>query len=320
LLGRLGNYPHGADNRLLPDSDYDRREQAVINPMELHQIKHFIAVVETGGFTKGAQRAAVSQPAISASIAKLEAELDVKLLDRRSSPVVPTAAGARLLEAGKNILQTCNAVKAELKTIAKRKLLRIGILQSLFSGRVSRLLSAFRETNPHVPVEVGDGGWDQLFGCLASNELDAVLTIFNGIESQFASRVLFKMPYVLAVREDHPFAYRQAVNLSDLDNEPFILSKRCAFLEDVTNALVSPGIRIRVVCRTGCCDDRALALVAAGIGLALVPTHFEIPGVKQVPVSDLGISRAIGLLWSREREVGDLKEFIKFAESQCWAA
>src|SRR5580700_10099707 len=136
--------------------------------MELYQIKHFIAVAETGGFTKGAQRVAISQPAISASIAKLEAELDVKLLDRRSSPVVPTAAGARLLEAGKNILQTCNAVKAELKTIAKRKLLRIGILQSLFSGRVSRLLSAFRETNPHVPVEVGDGGWDQLFGCLAS--------------------------------------------------------------------------------------------------------------------------------------------------------
>ena len=87
--------------------------------MELYQIKHFIAVAETGGFTKGAQRVAISQPAISASIAKLETELDVKLLDRRS-PVVPTAAGARLLEAGKNILQTCNAAKAELKTITTR--------------------------------------------------------------------------------------------------------------------------------------------------------------------------------------------------------
>ncbi|MGC2222128.1 MAG: LysR family transcriptional regulator [Methylocella sp.] len=72
--------------------------------MERYQIKQFVAVAETGGFTKGAQRVAISQPAISASIAKLEAELDVKLLDRRRSPVVPTAAGARLLEAGKNIL------------------------------------------------------------------------------------------------------------------------------------------------------------------------------------------------------------------------
>ena len=53
--------------------------------MELTQIRHFIAVAEAGGFTKGAQRAAVSQQAISASIARLEVELDVKLLDRRRS-------------------------------------------------------------------------------------------------------------------------------------------------------------------------------------------------------------------------------------------
>ena len=50
--------------------------------MDLYQIKHFVAVVEGGGFTKGAERVAVSQPAISASIAKLEAELNVKLLER----------------------------------------------------------------------------------------------------------------------------------------------------------------------------------------------------------------------------------------------
>ena len=61
--------------------------------MELNQIRHFIAVAETGSFTKGAQRAAFSQPAISDSIAKLEAELDVKLLDRRGSSVVPTRTG-----------------------------------------------------------------------------------------------------------------------------------------------------------------------------------------------------------------------------------
>jgi DNA-binding transcriptional LysR family regulator len=64
-------------------------------------------------------------------------------------------------------------------------------------------------------------------------------------------------------------------------------------------------------------DDRALALVAAGVGLALFPTHFEMPAVNKVAVSDLGLSRSIGLLWSRERENG-LKEFIKFAESHCW--
>jgi hypothetical protein len=55
--------------------------------MELYQIKHFVAVAEVGSFTKGADRAAVSQPALSASIARLESELGVKLFDL---PIVAT--------------------------------------------------------------------------------------------------------------------------------------------------------------------------------------------------------------------------------------
>ncbi len=94
--------------------------------MELYQIKHFIAVAEAGGFTKGAERDAVSQPAISASIAKLEAELSVKLLERRHSQVVPPPAGKSFLAASKAILRSCNAAKSELQTMADRTPLRIG--------------------------------------------------------------------------------------------------------------------------------------------------------------------------------------------------
>jgi DNA-binding transcriptional LysR family regulator len=83
--------------------------------MDLNQIRHFIAVVEAGSFTKGAQNVAVSQSAISTSIAKIEAELDVKLLDRRLSPLGLTPAGKRLLEAGMDILQRYDAVTAHLR-------------------------------------------------------------------------------------------------------------------------------------------------------------------------------------------------------------
>jgi Bacterial regulatory helix-turn-helix protein, lysR family len=107
---------HAADQTRLRDGDalgLVRRSQTLI--MEIHQIIHFIAIVETGSFTIGADRAAVSQSAISASISKLEAEFGVQLLDRRRSPVVPTDARERLLEAGKAILQICNTVKANSK-------------------------------------------------------------------------------------------------------------------------------------------------------------------------------------------------------------
>ncbi|HET6377052.1 MAG TPA: LysR family transcriptional regulator [Methylocella sp.] len=286
--------------------------------MEIHQLRHFIAVAESGGFTKGAQRAAVSQPAISASIAKLEAELDVKLLERRHSQVVPTAAGLRLLEVGKVILQTCNAVKAEVKSLASRKPFKLGILQLLFSGDVSRLLGAFRDLHRNLPLEVSDGTWEQLFASLEEQELDAALTILNGKESKFASRVLWTAPYVLAAPENHRFAARDMVALPDLSGEPFILPKHCPCLKELRDALASSGVKVRLVYETDR-DDRALSLVAAGIGLALVPRHPAAPGVKQIPVSGLELSRSVGLVWPREREDLSLKEFISFAEGHCRA-
>ncbi|QBR71834.1 LysR family transcriptional regulator [Beijerinckiaceae bacterium] len=284
--------------------------------MELYQIMHFIAVVETGSFTKGADRAAVSQPAISASIARLEAEFDVQLLDRRRSPIAPTIAGERLFEAGKAILHVCNAVKGDLAAIARPKLLRIGILQSLSSRQVSRLLGSFKRTYPQVAIEMFDGVCDQLIGMLADRQVDTILTIFDEYAAKFPSRVLFEEPYSLAVPEGHRYALRKSVKLADLNDEPLIVRTRCDRYQEVTDLLVARGVKLRVVYQTDQ-DDRALALVAAGVGIALVPAHFEVPSVKQVPVSDLGLSRAIGLLWSRERE-NDLKEFIKFAECHCW--
>ena len=277
--------------------------------MEIYQIIHFIAVVETGGFTKGADRAAVSQSAISASVARLEAEFDVQLLDRRRSPVVPTDAGERLLEASKAILQICNTVKGELETIAKPKLLRIGILQSLSSRHVSKLRGSFRRDNPSVAIEMFDGVGEQLL--LADRRVDTILTIFDdNSASKFPSRVLFNEPYVLAVPDGHRFAQRRSVKLSDLRGEPFIVRARCDRYHDVNDALESRGVTLKVMYKTDQ-DDRALALVAAGVGLALFPAHFEMPAVKKVAVSDLGLSRAIG--WEY-----DLKEFITFAESHCW--
>jgi DNA-binding transcriptional LysR family regulator len=84
-----------------------------------------------------------------------------------------------LVELGKAILQLCSVVKGELETIAKPKLLRIGILQSLSSRHVSRLLGSFRRDNPSVAIEMFDGVGEQLIGLLTDRRVDAILTIFD---------------------------------------------------------------------------------------------------------------------------------------------
>lgn len=83
--------------------------------MELYQFRHFTAVAETGSFTKAAARAAVTQPALSVSIAKLEDELGVKLFHRSPKSVTLTPAGRRFKGTADGILEACSKVKVELR-------------------------------------------------------------------------------------------------------------------------------------------------------------------------------------------------------------
>ena len=195
----------------------------------------------------------------------------------------------------------------------------------LSSRRISGLLNSFRQANPHIRIEVADGhcdGWcrcDRLFGPLAEGERDAVLSIVNDrVAVKFASQVLFEVPYMLAVPADHRFAQQQAVNVGELANEPLILPEYCGFLQDVTNALAPLGESMRIVYRTDH-DDRALALVAAGLGLALLPGQFDNPDVRHVPVSDLGVSRKVGLVWQRGQDDSAVRDFLTFAEHHRWS-
>ena len=107
-----------------------------------------------------------------------------------------------------------------------------------------------------------------------------LLSIVNDrVAVKFASQVLFEVPYMLAVPADHRFAQQQAVSVGELANEPLILPEYCGFLQDVTNALAPLGKSMRIVYRTDH-DDRALALVAAGLGLALLPGQFSVHGTR----------------------------------------
>jgi DNA-binding transcriptional LysR family regulator len=138
---------------------------------------------------------------------------------------------------------------------------------------------------------VSDGFSEQLVELLAERQLDAVA-------AKFESRVLLKDPYVLTVPVDHRFAQRESVTVAQLHDEPFIGRPRRDRFQDASSALISHGIKIRVVYKTTQID-RTLALVAAGVGLSFIPAHLGTPAVKLVQVADMDFFRTYGLLWSR---------------------
>jgi DNA-binding transcriptional LysR family regulator len=150
--------------------------------MQLRQIRHFLAVAEAGSFVKATQRSGVSQPALTASVAKLEAEYQVKLLDRRRARVVPTEAGQRLIERAYIILRACNSLRNQVRSGDKESL-RIGVLRTFAAHPICRLVKVFGRVRPDVTVQLIDGRNVDLEARLSEDKIDAFIARIDAPES-----------------------------------------------------------------------------------------------------------------------------------------
>jgi DNA-binding transcriptional LysR family regulator len=289
--------------------------------MELYQIRHFAAVAETGSFTKAAIRAAVSQPALSASIAKLEEELGVKLFHRSPKSVTLTPAGRRFHMTAQEVLGACNKVKAELRASVADRPLRIGVLRTLPSAQLARLIETLLGELPETRIELVDGTREQLHTQLAGRKLLACISLKSESEPEPGQRSveLLREDYGLVVSLNHRFAFYESIQLSDLNGERFIVRTHCETFGSTTKLLAERGIRSQVVYRTDQ-DDRALALVGAGMGVALMPAIFDAPNVKKVPVRDFDVKRVISLHWNEDVADDRLDKLVTFATTHKWAS
>jgi DNA-binding transcriptional LysR family regulator len=285
--------------------------------MELYQLRAFVAVAETRSFTRGAARVATSQPAVSAAIAKLEGELELRLLERSPGNVSPTPAGQRLLVSARDILKSCTAIKADLRTLAAPHILRIGVLRSLPTASIATLIDHFSRAHPDVSIRLKDGTREEIETQLANGRLDACLTELAGTEPASESAALFAERYVLIIGPGHRFSSRNSVGLADLDEEPFIQRTTCETYRTTTDLLRARGIRPTVVYSTDQ-DDRALGLVAAGFGIALMPETFEAVGVHKLTVSDFEASRTVGIRWRPESDDALLATLVTYAKTHQW--
>jgi DNA-binding transcriptional LysR family regulator len=141
------------------------------------QLEYFVAVAEERHFGRAAARCHVSQPALSASIAKLERELDVTLIERGHSFVGLTAEGERLLTWAKRIVADHTALRADMRAMRSSVTgtLRVGTIPTAATTS-SLVLSAFCSNNPMAKVQIRSQlATSELYRLLRNFELDAAI-------------------------------------------------------------------------------------------------------------------------------------------------
>lgn len=286
--------------------------------MEIRQIRYFLAVQETGSFTRAAETMFVTQPALSTAIKALEEELGSELLVRKPKRITLTPAGLRFRDRAFAILAECNAAKRDLMDSRRQQQLRIGVLDTLNTPPVNALLRDFRLTYPDVQVHLHSGNKEQLAHRMGQDKVDLLLTSLSGDEESHTSLPLYQERFVLIVHSQHPLATRSSVRLADLHELPFVLRKNCEVLNEGKRVFLSEQAQPHLTCRTEE-DSWALSMVQNNLAAAIMGETIYAPDLVKVPIVDFGLIRTVGCQWRPHSDPEGVKRFTDFAAHKQWA-
>lgn len=285
--------------------------------IENYQLRYFLAVVETGSFTKAAKRVFVTQPTLSAGIKKLEGDLGTKLFDRTSKRVFLTETGTRFVPHAKSILYQLNLAESNIKSTGHSQVLRLGTLMTIPTTVVSNILAAFTRETTGLVIELFEGTEQEIQNRLDEGKIDIALTIIRPTLKQ-AYEPLYKEGYSLALADHHPLAKQEPIHPAEFAGEPTIVRARCEILSETSRFFTDHNVRPRLVYNTNQ-DERALNMVAAGVGFTTMPDHYSMDGVKRIKMIGYDFEREIGLVrtdYKLSEERADLlDQFTTFAKS-----
>ncbi len=261
--------------------------------MELRHLRYFVMVAEELHFGRAAARLFIAQPPLSQQIQQLERELGVALLARTSRRVSLTAAGEALLPRARSILDDVD----EAGEVARRAgrgeegWLGIGFASSATYDLLPEILRAFRESYPDVALTLREINAADQAAALGEGTIHVGFTRPPSEREGLVVTARLREPFVLAVPAGHPLAGRGAIALSETAGEDWIaFPERPApsYGAVVRDVLSGAGVAPRVA-QEALGIPTALTLVAAGVGVALLPSSVQSSprrGVVYVPVRE----------------------------------
>jgi DNA-binding transcriptional LysR family regulator len=241
--------------------------------MELRQLAYVVAVAEEGSFTRAAAREHVAQPAVSAQVRRLEAELGQALFARGPGPVTLTAAGEAVLPLARAALGAAAGVRTAVDQLAGlvRGRVAVGVVPSV-TDRLAGVLAAFHAEHPGVEITLAEDTSDALMATVRSGRLDFALAgIAGAAPGGLQTATVIDERLVAAVAPGHRLASRRTVALGALHGEALIaLPPGTGGRAALDRGFAALGLAPRVALEAG--DPRVLMeLARRGLGVAIVP-------------------------------------------------
>lgn len=260
-----------------------------MSSIDLRLLRYFVVVAEEGHLTKAAQRIGIQQPPLSQQIRALENELGVTLFRRMPRGMELTESGRALLTDARLILEQVNTTIEGVRRISlgESGRLAVGFTESAaLHPFIPAVIRAFRQKSPGVIMAVEESNTNELVEDLRHNRLDVAF-----IRSPIGSAAGLKMEtmlveeMILALPITHKLAQRRkSLPLTALAEDDFILNRRPSgpgLYDSVIAACRAAGFSPRVV-QEARKNLSTLSLVAAGLGVSIVPASMRHVQLKEV--------------------------------------
>lgn len=273
--------------------------------MELYQLRYFLEAARQRSFTRAAARLHLAQAALSEQIRKLEADLGVVLFDRGRRESTLTAAGEVLATHAAALLEQAEHTRSAVQELVGLRggRLAIGAIPSVSAGLLPAAVAAFRQRHPQVELVLIEGTSDAVAELIESGRVALGIVQLPSSGGRFDECPLLTEPFVLLAAPSHPVAKQRAVSLSGLATEPFVFYKGRA-RDTALAACRTAGFEPRIACESG--ELEAVhALVAAGLGLALLPRLAALraaPACALLPLRAPRVERSLAILTRRGRQ------------------
>lgn len=287
--------------------------------MELRHLRYFVTVAEELSFSRAAEQLRIAQPPLSQQIQALEAELGVKLFDRKKRPLQLTLAGQAFLEEARSTLRQLE--QAVLKTqsihLGESGCLTIGFTSSITNSALPNILRTFQDHYPAVKLILREGNNASQIPKLRDRLVDIIFVYQHQMieASELAVTSIAQETLIAVLPHQHPLAVKPQIALTDLADQDFVmpLYQVVPGLTEQIYRLCAQQNFVPRVAQEAIFTVTILGLVAGGIGVSLLPSSVQTlqrEGVVYRPLQDVTETIQLSAIWRQQDASPILQQFL----------
>lgn len=278
--------------------------------MELLQLKYFFDSAQTENFAKTAQKYMVPTSSVSASVKRLENELDCTLFDRTANRIILNNNGKKMLKSLNIVFCELEKIKSELSSSTNDNR-EIKMLVRAMRQNITDYIIKYNEENPHVVFKTVFDFMENEF-----EKYDIIIDEKSDLYKNYINFELFNIRLRMVSSSKNPLCSKK-LKLKQLRNQPFIsIGEHSNMHKILVNACKKAGFlpNIVVMSNDTKCYDK---LIESGIGIGICrESAYKSPTVQYLDITDFNEYYSVYSYFKKDAAFGNIESFLEFMKKE----